>query len=205
MIAILDYGSGNVRAFLNAYERMKIPCRAARRPEDLADAARIVLPGVGAFDTAMRQLEDSGMLPIVREKVLEARIPLLGVCVGMQMLAHSGEEGTRNGLGWIPGVVRKLTREANSGALRLPHMGWNRIESVAETALLCGLPHGGRFYFLHSYVFNCAREEDAIAHSEYGRSFTCAVRRDNIFAVQFHPEKSHEDGMTLLKNFAMIV
>lgn len=204
MIAVLDYGSGNVRAFLNAYERMKIPCRAARSAADLEGAERIVLPGVGSFDTAMRQFTESGMLAPVRTRVLEQGMPLLGVCVGMQMLADRSEEGTSSGLGWISGEVRKLRAAQENSALKLPHMGWNQIECLREDALLRVLPHGGRFYFLHSYAFSCAQPSDAIALCDYGGRFTCAVRRGKIWGVQFHPEKSHDDGMTLLKTFASL-
>ena len=123
MIAILDYGSGNVRAFLNAYERLKVPCMAARCADDVAKADRIILPGVGAFDTALRQFEDSGMKKTVEKRVLEEGIPFLGVCVGMQMLANSSDEGNRSGLGWIPGAVRHLAAESSSRKLPLPHRG----------------------------------------------------------------------------------
>ena len=205
MIAVLDYGSGNVRAFLNAYERMKIACRAARGPADLEGAERIILPGVGAFDTALKQFEDSGMMQPVRERVLESGVPLLGVCVGMQMLADRSEEGSRTGLGWIPGAVRKLRAPSPNASLRLPHMGWNQIEIQPDAPLLSRLPSGGRFYFLHSYAFECADSRHAIARSNYGVEFTCAVRRKNVWAVQFHPEKSHDDGMTVLKNFATLI
>ena len=203
MIAVLDYGSGNVRAFLNAYERMKVPCRAARRPEDLAGAERIILPGVGAFDTALRQFEASGMRDPVERKVLGEGMPLLGICVGMQMLAKDSAEGTRAGLGWVPGHVRRLGTGGGPG-VRLPHMGWNRIEAAGSCPVLRELPNGGRFYFLHSYFFDAEGDTEVIARVEYGARFPCAVRRGNIFAVQFHPEKSHEDGMRLLRNFSTL-
>lgn len=203
MIAVLDYGSGNVRAFLNAYERMKVPCRAARRPEDLAGTERIILPGVGAFDTALRQFEASGMREPVERKVLGEGMPLLGICVGMQMLAHDSAEGVRAGLDWVPGHVRRLGT-GGGPVMRLPHMGWNRIEAQGNCPLLQGLPNGGRFYFLHSYFFEGAGDTEVIASVAYGTRFPCAVRRGNIFAVQFHPEKSHEDGMRLLRNFSTL-
>ncbi len=202
MIAVLDYGSGNVRAFLNAYERLKVPCMAARSADDVAKADRLILPGVGAFDTALRQFEDSGMRKPVEKRVLEERIPLLGVCVGMQMLANSSDEGIRSGLGWVPGVVRHLPAEASSRKLHLPHMGWNQIEVFGSNGFLDNLPNGGRFYFLHSYFFDAFEDKAVIARCQYGEVFPCAVRRNNIYAVQFHPEKSHDDGMKLLENFS---
>lgn len=199
MIAILDYGCGNVRAFLNAYERMKIPCRAARSAADLEGVRQVILPGVGAFDTAMRLFTQSGMRDVVQQRVLEQNIPLLGVCVGMQMLADSSEEGKERGLGWIPG---KVCRIPTPTGLRLPHMGWNQIAPAPNNRLLRDLPAGGRFYFLHSYYFECADAAYSGATVDYGATLTCAVHRERVFGVQFHPEKSHEDGMKLLKNFA---
>ena len=203
MIAVLDYGSGNVRAFLNAYERMKVPCWVARRPEDLAGAERIILPGVGSFDTALRQFEASGMRDPVERKVLGEGMPLLGICVGMQMLAQDSDEGVGAGLGWVPGHVRRVGT-GGGPVVRLPHMGWNRIEAAGGCPLLQELPNGGRFYFLHSYFFDTAGDTEVVARVEYGTRFPCAVRRGNIFAVQFHPEKSHEDGMRLLRNFSTL-
>lgn len=204
MIAVLDYGSGNVRAFLNAYERMKVPCYAARTPADLARAERIILPGVGAFDTAMQQFEASGMLPEVERLVVRGGMPLLGVCVGMQMLARSSEEGVRRGLGWIEGEVKKLRPPPGTATLKLPHMGWNRIETRPGSEVLGNLPNGGRFYFLHSYIFSCTDQAHELAWSNYGTRFTCAVSKGSIIGAQFHPEKSHDDGMTLLRNFSSL-
>lgn len=202
MIAVLDYGSGNVKAFLNAFERMRVPARSAGKAEELDGADRVILPGVGAFDTALRQLNDSGMRSMVEEMVMGRGVPLLGICVGMQMLANGSDEGDSPGLGWIPGRVRSLASEKNDRNLRLPQMGWNRIDVGKNGGLLRNLPNGGRFYFLHSYYFDCEDATMSVATTTYGRSFTCAVQRKNIFAVQFHPEKSHEDGMQLLRNFA---
>lgn len=202
MIAVLDYGSGNVKAFLNAFERMRIPCRAARSPADLEGVEKIIFPGVGAFDTALRQFHASGMREPVEQKVLREGIPLLGVCVGMQLLANGSEEGREEGLGWIPGHVRRLSAQSENGTLRLPHMGWNRIERCGGEKLLADLPNGGRFYFLHSYFFDCSDSQHTIARTIYGTAFPCAVSNRNVYAVQFHPEKSHDDGMKILKNFS---
>lgn len=205
MIAVLDYGSGNVRAFLNAYGRMNIACIAARIPDDLARATRIILPGVGAFDTAIRQFNESGLKAAVEQRVLNEGMPLLGICVGMQMLALGSEEGIRTGLGWIPGRVRRLPDVGESGRMRLPHMGWNHVEVSGDHGLLAGLPERGRFYFLHSYFFDAADDAVVTARCRYGDSFPCAVRLRNLHAVQFHPEKSHVDGMKVLRNFAQLV
>ncbi len=203
MIAVIDYGSGNVRALLNAYVRMNIACRAVREPGELKGVTHIILPGVGAFDTALRQFESSGMSEFVQRKVQDEGTPLLGICVGMQMLAKDSQEGVRVGLGWVPGHVRRLGSQSGP-VVRLPHMGWNQIRRVGDCRLMDDLPNSGRFYFLHSYYFEPEGDALVIATAEYGIQFACAVRRGNTFAVQFHPEKSHEDGMRLLANFAAI-
>lgn len=202
MITIVDYGVGNIRAFLNAFKLLNLPARTATTPEELADAERIILPGVGAFDNAMARLDESGMRPTLTTLVADRKVPVLGVCVGMQMLGKSSEEGQRPGLGWIDGSVRSLRELDTAGDLRLPHMGWNEVRPAADNPLFRGLDEAWRFYFLHSFFFDCARNEDVAAVASYGREFCCAVRSDNVFGVQFHPEKSHHFGTTLLNNFA---
>lgn len=200
MIAVLDYGSGNIKAFLNAYERMGIACRTARSAEELTGADRIILPGVGAFDTAMGQFRDSGLRPVVEEMVFQRQVPLLGICVGMQMLADRSEEGSGPGLGWIAGDVRRL----GPADLRLPHMGWNRIQAKKDEKLLANLPNGGRVYFLHSYYFEARKQDCVIATAAYGARFSCAIRQGAVYGIQFHPEKSHDDGLQILRNFTTI-
>jgi glutamine amidotransferase len=202
MITIVDYGLGNVQAFLNVYNRLNIPATAARTAGDLSGAARIILPGVGAFDHAMERLEQSGMRATLDEMVLDRRIPVLGVCVGMQMMAHGSDEGDRHGLGWVEGRVRALEDWPSAQRLPVPHMGWNDVTPRTATMLFQGLESDARFYFLHSYYFECHRPEDVLAVSRYGDDFSSAVQRDNIHGVQFHPEKSHQFGTRLLKNFA---
>ncbi len=204
MIAIIDYGLGNIRAFANVFKRLNMPCRIASRRDELADAARLILPGVGSFDEAMRLLEASGMRAVLDELVLERKIPILGICVGMQMLADSSEEGKSKGLGWIPGEVRKFDGSGLKHKTRLPHMGWNTVEPLRRDNLFRDVPDGGRFYFLHSYYFQCQNPDDALAQTEYGDRFPAAVSKGNVFGVQFHPEKSHHDGVQLLKNFGSL-
>ena len=202
MITIVDYGLGNVRAFLNVYHRLNIAAKAASSAAELKAASKVVLPGVGAFDHAMERLEESGMRGTLEELALGARVPVLGVCVGMQILGRSSEEGKLPGLGWIEGRVRHFATQASFGELPLPHMGWNDVRPVAGNPLFRQLETDARFYFLHSYYMDCARARDVAAVSAYGIEFCCAVSAGNIYGVQFHPEKSHHDGTRLLKNFA---
>lgn len=202
MITIIDYGLGNVLAFSNVYKRLNIPAAVGKSASDLQGATKLILPGVGAFDHAMELLQQSGMREALDELVLSRAIPVLGVCVGMQILAATSEEGQLRGLGWIEGDVRKFDVASFRQRIRLPHMGWNDVNPVGPSALFAGLESDARFYFLHSYYFHCARSENILAQAEYGTTFSCAVHSNNIFGVQFHPEKSHHYGTRLLKNFA---
>ena len=202
MIAIIDYGLGNLRAFINLYERLNIQVKVARIPDDLKEASKIILPGVGAFDHALMQLNRSGMRDELEKQVLLNKIPIVGICVGMQMLAKSSEEGKLPGLGWIDGIVKLFDASTIPYKTRLPHMGWNTISPVNGIPLLNGFNKESRFYFLHSYYFVCNNEQDVIATTEYGIVFASAVRKNNIFGIQFHPEKSHFNGIQLLNNFS---
>lgn len=201
MITIVDYGLGNVGAFVTMYKRMSIQAVPARTAEELRVAERIVLPGVGAFDHAMQLLSETGMRDTLDELVLERKVPVLGVCVGMQMIAEASEEGQERGLGWIGGTVRSLYGSEGLNGLPLPHMGWNDVTPRRHLSLFEGLDDP-RYYFLHSFYFDNSDPADAAATVEYGREFTCMVNRDHIWGVQFHPEKSHHFGAALLKNFA---
>jgi glutamine amidotransferase len=203
MIAIINYGSGNSQAIGNIYSRLGIPYVIVERPEQLDGAERYVLPGVGAFDQCIGELNRSGMRAPLESQVREARKPILGICVGMQLLADSSEEGVEPGLGWIPGCVKQIDSSAMQQATRLPHMGWNTVRPVREGPLLEGVDLSLGYYFLHSYYFACEREEDVLAVAEYAHAFPCAVHRENVYGVQFHPEKSHQAGIQLLKNFAL--
>lgn len=204
MIAIADYGLGNVSAFVNVYKRLNVPATTASEPSDFDAASGIILPGVGAFDYAMEKLGDSKITDEIQEKVINQNVPVLGICVGMQMLASSSEEGERPGLGWVDGVVRRLDESSLGPRTPLPHMGWNNVDPMSGHALFDGLDSSARFYFLHSYVFECHATENVISTTEYGNSFASAVGNDNIYGVQFHPEKSHHYGVRLLRNFADI-
>ena len=204
MITIIDYGLGNIRAFLNVYERLKMNVKTAHSPSDIHGASKIILPGVGAFVYPMTQFNNSGMRDEVENQVFNNKIPIVGICVGMQMMARSSDEGKLPGLGWIDGDVRLFNPDLIKFKTRLPHMGWNTIIKKKENNLFLNLESDSRFYFLHSYYFVCNNEEDALCETEYGVKYASAVNKNNIFGVQFHPEKSHSNGVQLLQNFAKL-
>lgn len=201
MIALVDYGLGNIKAFANIYQRLNIKVCVATTAADLHRASKIILPGVGAFDWAMTQLQRSGLRDALDEVVLELKKPVLGVCVGMQMMAHSSEEGVMPGLGWVDAVVAKFDTRLIQGRTHLPHMGWNDVMPKSADTLFFGIEFP-QYYFLHSYLLKPKSEELVLATSNYGGDFTSAIRLENIYGTQFHPEKSHDWGVTLLKNFA---
>ncbi len=201
MIGIIDYGLGNVKAFANIYKKLNLDYKRISSVDDFKDITKIILPGVGAFDYAMQCLNKSGMRDILNKKVLNENIPVIGVCVGMQMLAKSSEEGKVDGLGWIDGVVKKFDLSKLNEQNPLPHMGWNTISIIKQSSLVANLERSASFYFLHSYYFECENNDDIIAPADYGDDFACIVNKNNIFGIQCHPEKSHHNGVALLKNF----
>lgn len=200
MIAIIDYGLGNVLAFENVYRRLNIPVTVARTVGDLAGSSKLILPGVGSFDHAMRQLDRSGLRQVLEQMVLQQGVPVLGICVGMQILAKSSDEGKLPGLGWVDGIVKKFDVSNLPHDTHLPHMGWNDVRTETDSGLFKGM-QDARFYFLHSYYFECNHTSNILAVSDYGVQFSCAVNHKNVYGVQFHPEKSHHFGSQLLKNF----
>lgn len=204
MITIIDYGLGNIRAFVNVYERLNIKTKVARVADDIKGASKLILPGVGSFDYAMSQLNASGIRDELEKQVLENKIPIVGICVGMQMLAKSSDEGKLSGLGWIDGEVKLFDASTIPYKTRLPHMGWNNISPINSCNLLEGFNLQSRFYFLHSYYFHCQNDENIISTTEYGITYASAVNKENIFGIQFHPEKSHSNGILLLHNFAKL-
>ena len=204
MIAIVNYGLGNVQAIANIYNRLGIPARIVSTADELADAGRVILPGVGAFDRAMARLNESGMRSVLDRLVLGEGKPALGICVGMQMMARRSEEGVLDGLGWIAADVRRVDRLAPAETVQMPHMGWNDVQPVRAHALLKGLETSAQFYFLHSYYVVTDAKDDVAAVTSYGAEFASIICRDRICGAQCHPEKSHGWGIQLLKNFATL-
>lgn len=204
MITIIDYGVGNIFAFQNVYKRLDIPTKIARTRQDLIGSEKLILPGVGSFDYAMAQLNASGMREKLDELVIEKKAPVIGICVGMQMMGNKSEEGKLDGLKWIDAEVLKFDESLIQHRTKLPHMGWNDVIPIKEHPLFTGLEEDAIFYFLHSFYFKCNNPNDSIATSDYGIFFSSAVNHDNIYGIQFHPEKSHQYGEKLLHNFAKL-
>ena len=201
MITIVNYGLGNIQAFVNVYKRLDIAVKVAQTASELMSAEKIILPGVGAFDWAMSRLNASGMGPCLSDLVLNQQCPVLGICVGMQMMTLGSEEGELPGLGWIDAYVRRFDDSGFHQRTRLPHMGWNDVTPLATDTIFRGL-ETPRFYFLHSYYFAAGSPSQVLATTNYNGLFTSSAVFNSIYGVQFHPEKSHHWGEQLLKNFA---
>lgn len=204
MITIIDYGSGNIKAIANIYEKLKVPYTIASIPEQVIGAKKIFLPGVGAFDETISKLDSTGFRKVLDKEVLENKVPIMGICVGMQILADSSEEGTCKGLGYIKGKVKKINPNLILQKPKLPHLGWNSIEVLKNNELLKDIDPVFGFYFLHTYYFECEDQNNILATTNYGATFASAVYRENVFGIQFHPEKSHQNGVKLLHNFAKL-
>ena len=204
MITIIDYGSGNIQAIANIYEKQKVDYTIAKNPDQVRGAKKIFLPGVGAFDETMSKLDNTGFREILDFEVLQNKVPIIGICVGMQILAQTSEEGNLEGLGYIRGHVKKFDKSLLLEKPKLPHMGWNSIEIKRYHNILKDIDPDFGFYFLHSFYFDCENCEDVLAVTNYGKNFASAVNHKNVFGIQFHPEKSHFNGMNLLHNFAKL-
>lgn len=204
MITIINYGSGNISAIGNIYERLNIPFKIASYPEEIVNPEKIILPGVGAFDETISMLDASGFRNILDQEVLINKIPVLGICVGMQILSKGSEEGNLPGLGWIDGTVKKINKKHLEFKPKIPHLGWNSVRISKANDLFDGVDQENGFYFMHSYFFECTLYKDILSTTFYGTEFASSVNHNNIFGVQFHPEKSHGNGINLLKNFANI-
>jgi imidazole glycerol-phosphate synthase subunit HisH len=200
MIVIADYGMGNVRSIQRMFKKIGVPAMLGTRGEELRDASALILPGVGAFDHAMVRLEETGFRSILDELVCDKRVPVLGICLGMQLLFERSEEGERPGLGWLKGDVRRFKFD-ESLRLPIPHMGWREVRATPSSFVYDPIDESPRFYFVHSYHAVPADPKEIAATAEYGYSFCCAVQHENIFGSQFHPEKSHRFGMRLLTRF----
>lgn len=204
MIGIVNYGSGNIQAIANIFNRLNVSFEIIENPHLLKKADKLILPGVGAFDATMSQLMNSGLKAALDEEVLVKNKPVMGVCVGMQILAESSEEGNLPGLGWIKGEVKRLDITKLKEKPFLPHMGWNTVKPNIDHFLFQKLDHDLGFYFVHSYYFQPSQNLDILGTSYYGETFASAVYHENIFGMQFHPEKSHSNGIQLLSNFAKL-
>lgn len=204
MITIVNYGSGNIKAITNIFEKYNIAYRVATHFDELASAQKIILPGVGAFDATMEKLEQSGLRLILDKKALVEKIPVLGICVGMQIMGEGSDEGKKSGLGWISGRVKKFDSNQINHLPKTPHLGWNSIQPMKAHKLLEGIDKEKGFYFIHNYYFEASNESDVLTTTHYGYSFASALQKDNIMATQFHPEKSHINGVQLLINFSKL-
>jgi glutamine amidotransferase len=201
MITIVDYGMGNLGSIQNMFKRIGAPSRICAEPRDLESSEKILLPGVGAFDGAMERINSAGFRQILERKAHVDRVPILGICLGMQLLTHSSEEGRLPGLGWINA---KTLRFPQTKELKVPHMGWNAVHPARPSALTTGLERDARYYFVHSFFVKVDDAQDSLLTARYGVTFDAAIAHGNIFGAQFHPEKSHRFGMHFLSNFARI-
>ncbi len=198
MTIIVDYGLGNVNSIANMIRHVGATCVITSNPDRILNAKRLILPGVGAFDAGICALKERNLLELLSKIVLKQSIPILGICLGMQLMTKSSEEGNFPGLGWIDAEVRRFT--PNDQKLKIPHMGWNTV-TIPKNNFLLKEEERQRFYFIHSYYVSCANQSDIIAKCHYGHDFVAAFANKNIFGVQFHPEKSHRFGMAVLRRF----
>lgn len=201
MIIIIDYGLGNLASMLNMLKKVGAEVRISADEAVLEKADKLILPGVGSFDAGVERLQDKGLIPILERRVLTDKIPILGVCLGMQLLTKRSDEGQLPGLGWIDAETHRFKFQDENANLKIPHMGWNQISIKKENQLFFDLQDVNRFYFVHSYHVVCADADNILAQTHYGFDFTSSIIKNNIMGVQFHPEKSHKFGMQLLKNF----
>lgn len=202
MIVVVDYGVGNIASVLNMLKKVGAKAKASNNREDIEQADKLILPGVGAFDAGMQTLRSSGLINVLNEQVLNKRKPVMGVCLGSQMLGNGSEEGIEPGLGWVDmDIVRFEKRDGR----KVPHMGWNEVSPQVQHPILTGIDERSRFYFVHSYYMLPRDEDNILLTANYGQQFAAAVVKGNIFGFQFHPEKSHKFGMQLFKNFVEFI
>lgn len=200
MITIIDYGMGNLGSIVNMLKKIGVPAQLSSDPAIIAQAKKLILPGVGAFDHGMKSLEERNLIDVLNEKVLHQKTPLLGLCLGVQLFARRSEEGQCEGLGWLDADVVQFKFDGAS-RLKVPHMGWNYIDTQQDDPLFKEMNEETRFYFVHGYHLQCDDPQDVLATTEYGYAFPSIVGHNNILGAQFHPEKSHKHGMQLFHNF----
>lgn len=203
MVTIIDYGLGNLGSILNMFKKIGAKATISSNIDEIDKAQKILLPGVGAFDAAMSKIDAAGLRAVLDKKALQDKVPVLGICLGMQLLTDGSEEGALPGLGWIPADTKKF-EFAKEQKLKVPHMGWNLVTKHQESQLTEGFIGEYRFYFVHSYYVRVKNESNSILKTTYGIEFDSAIQHNNIYGAQFHPEKSHKFGMKLLANFAKI-
>jgi len=198
---IVDYNVGNIGSIVNMFKKIGVKARLSSDKSEILAADKLLLPGVGSFDHGMKSLYQSGLIDVLNRKVLEDKTPILGICLGMQLLLSGSDEGSEPGLGWIKGRVKRFDFSKLPEKLKIPHMGWNVVYPKNNQCLFKYFDEEARFYFVHSYYVECEDSRDSLATTLYGDIFTSAVGRENVYGAQFHPEKSHRFGMQLLKNF----
>ena len=205
MITIVDYGMGNLGSIKNMFKYIGVEATIESDVDKIKNASKILLPGVGSFDTAMKKINESDLKDVLNEKALKEQVPVLGICLGMQLLTNSSEEGNLAGLGWIDAKTMSFKGRIDK-KYRIPHMGWNIVSKSNDSLLTSGFEEfeETRFYFVHSYFVKVEDEKNSILKTNYGLEFDSAIQKDNIYGAQFHPEKSHKFGMKLFENFARI-
>jgi glutamine amidotransferase len=202
MITIIDYNTGNLGSIKNMLKYLGLASQITNDAEIIEKAEKLILPGVGHFDFGMNQLLKTGLLPLLNKKVLEEKVPILGICLGVQLLTECSEEGNEKGLGWIKGRTVKFDKSKLSTNQKIPNMGWANVDSYFQSKLFENMPEDPRFYFVHTYHLELKNHSDCLVTSKYGYDFAAGIEHENILGVQFHPEKSHKYGMKLFENFA---
>ncbi len=200
MIHIIDYGMGNLGSVRNMIKYLGFESKIASEVKEISSAKKLVLPGVGSFDNGMAKICELGLKSILDQLVIEEKIPILGICLGMQLMTGKSEEGTSRGLGWIDAETLKFKQ--NGRKIKIPHMGWNSVNVISPNPLVKNMHSESRFYFVHSYYVKCNNDDNVIGKTDYGIEFASIICKENIFGCQFHPEKSHKFGMQILRNFS---
>lgn len=200
MIIIIDYGMGNLGSIKNMLKKVGADFKLSSSVDDIRNASKLILPGVGSFDKGIQNLKEYGYFDLIKEKVIKENTPILGICLGMQLLGKSSEEGVENGFGFVDAIAKKFSFEEET-KLKVPHMGWNVINIKKDNNLYEGIDREQRFYFVHSFAINCFDKNDILTTTNFGYEFVSSFQKNNIIGAQFHPEKSHKFGINFFKNF----